>query len=313
MKYCSISWQPLEQGQWHSRTGTHKLSSQLEGISPLPLTAEQQRLEAISRADKMSIQGVQPKLSAVLKVKEGRFEIVDNNGKYILKPPHLLYHHVPENEALTMSLASRYGLQTPLHGLVPSIDGSYTYFVKRFDRRGHSKKVHQEDFAQLSNRARTTKYDSSMERVVEIIAAYCTFPAVERLKLFKRTLFSFVIGNEDMHLKNFSLIILPNKVELSPVYDLLNTSIILPNIKEELALPLRGRKRNLTPKDILVYFGQDRCKLPPKTIDTCLAQMTQVVPQWKTMIAQSYLTHDLKKAYLQLLDERLRRLGCCHN
>src|SRR5882724_11657416 len=111
-----------------------------------------------------------------------------------------------------------------------------------------------EDFAQLSGASRDTKYESSMEKVAKVIDAYCTFPVIEQIKLFQRVLFSFLVGNEDMHLKNFSLITRKTgRVDLSPAYDFVNSTIALPNAKEEMALPIRGKRSNLTRSDIFDY------------------------------------------------------------
>lgn len=205
------------------------------------LSASELREEALARVGKMSIQGVQPKLSAKLKIKNNCFEIVDQGGHFILKPQNEYYPELPENEALTMSLAAHIGIEIPAHGLVYSKDGSMTYFIKRFDRTGHNK-LAVEDFAQLSQHDRATKYNSSMEKVAKIIAQYCSFPKIEWVNLFKLTLFNFLIGNEDMHLKNFSLITRGPKVSLSPAYDLLNTTIAQRHAQEEIALPINGKK-----------------------------------------------------------------------
>lgn len=142
-----------------------------------------------------------------------------------------------------MCLAEIVGLEIPVHGLIYSKDNSMTYFIKRFDRIGANKKLALEDFAQLSGEDRYTKYKSSMEKVAAIIESFCTFPKIEFVKLFKLTLFNFLIGNEDMHLKNFSLITRGSKVSLSPAYDLLNSTIAQKNAEEEIALPIRGRKK----------------------------------------------------------------------
>jgi serine/threonine-protein kinase HipA len=122
-------------------------------------------------------------------------------------------------------MATLIGLEVPVHGLVYSKDSSMTYFIKRFDRLGKTKKLAVEDFAQLSGGDRHTKYNISMEKVIAITNELCTFPKIELLKLFKLTLFNFLIGNEDMHLKNFSLITRGNNITLSPSYDLLNSTI----------------------------------------------------------------------------------------
>ena len=182
----------------------------------------------------MSIQGVQPKLSAVLSVKAGRFDVVDSGGEFILKPPSSSYPELPENEDLTMRLAAAAKVRVPLHGMLWAKDHTRTYFIRRFDRGRKGKKFAVEDFAQLLGKTRDTKYDSSMEQVAKTLD-YCTFPIVEGRELFRRTVFCFLAGNEDMHLKNFSLLTRDGKTTLSPAYDLLSSSLVLSN-PEELAL-----------------------------------------------------------------------------
>ncbi len=125
-----------------------------------------------------------------------------------------------------MTLAEIFGIEVPVHGLVYSKDKSKTYFIKRFDRIGHNQKLAVEDFSQLLGLDRETKYESSMEKVIWVVSTYCSFPKIEFVKLFKRTLFNFLVGNEDMHLKNFSLITRQDRVALSPAYDLLNSTIV---------------------------------------------------------------------------------------
>lgn len=242
MKRCPITYEIIADQASYSKNGLRLLSPQLKNLNPLALSADEQRQEAIMRVGKMSIQGIQKKLSAQLKIKEERFEIVDQYGRFILKPQSNIYAELPENEAISMSLAKTIGLEVPIHGLVYSKDNSMTYFIKRFDRLGHNKKLALEDFAQLLGEDRYTKYESSMEQVIKVIEKFCTFPKIEFVKLFKLTLFNFLIGNEDMHLKNFSLITRDQKIMLSPVYDLLNSTIAMGSAKEEIALPLNGKK-----------------------------------------------------------------------
>jgi serine/threonine-protein kinase HipA len=200
MNRCPITYEDCQGGRY-SLGGLKKLSPRLRSLKDFPFSAEEQVREAIFRAAKMSIQGVQPKLSVRLNVKEEIFEIVDKGGHYILKPQTVHYKEVPENEDVTMRLAKQIGIDVPLHGLLYSKDGSMTYFIRRFDRAGRNKKIPVEDFAQLSGKNRETKYDSSMEQVTSLIEKFCTFPALEKLKLFNLTLFNYLIGNEDMHLK----------------------------------------------------------------------------------------------------------------
>ena len=257
---------------------------------------------------KMSIQGVQTKLSAQLKNKEERFELVDQKGHFILKPQSEYYPELPENEAITMTLAATLGLEVPVHGLVYSKDNSMTYFIKRFDRLGKNKKLALEDFAQLSGHDRHTKYKSSMENVISVIANFCTFPKIEFLKLFKLTLFNYLIGNEDMHLKNFSLITKNQIISLSPMYDLLNSSIAF-DTKEELALPLNGKKSNLRKKDFINYFAIERLGLNQNVINKVLQEIITAIPLWKTALSQSFLSPAMQEKYTLLLDRRIKSLG----
>ncbi len=309
MNRCPLTYEPLQPGEEvYSRQGLQRLARTLTGLDDLPLTAEEQRLEAGRRATKLSIQGVQPKLSAVLRPKERRFEIVDRGGTYIIKPPHVQYPNVPENEDLTMRLAGAAGIEVPVHGLLRGRDGSWTYFIRRFDRLPRGRKVAVEDFAQLAGRTRETKYDASMEQVAKVIEQYTTFPQVEKLDLLRRTLFCFLTGGEDMHLKNFSVITRGRRIQLAPAYDLLNTSIVLPAAQEELALPLNGKKRNLRRKDLLDYFAIERLGLTWTTVNRVVQALDAAAPRWQRWIEVSFLPESLKDVYLRLMTERFQRL-----
>lgn len=198
MNRCPLTYEPLQPDEVvYSRRGLQRLARTLTTLEDLPLTAAEQRLEAGRRATNLSIQGVQPKLSAVLRPRERRFEVVDRCGTYILKPPQAQYPNVPENEDLTMRLAEAAGIEVPPHGLVRGRDGTWTCFIRRFDRLPRGRKVAVEDFAQLAGRTRETKYDASMEQVARVIEQYTTFPQVEKLDLLRRTLFCFLTGGTD--------------------------------------------------------------------------------------------------------------------
>jgi serine/threonine-protein kinase HipA len=310
MKYCPITYELIEDSTQYSQRGLRLLAPALKTLAPIPLTALEQRRQAIASVDKMSIQGVQPKLSAQLKIKEGCFEIVDQQGTYILKPQSDYYPELPENEAITMSLAAIIGIEVPIHGLVYSKDGSLTYFIKRFDRLPYHQKLPTEDFSQLLNLTRDTKYNSSMEKMAELILTshLCSFPKIEAVKFFKIVLFSFLVGNEDLHVKNLSLITRDQKTTLSPVYDLLNSTIAQIHSKEEMALLLRGKKNNLTKRDLLEYFAIERLKLSEKIILKILKEIKQAIPFWKALIARSFLSEKMQEKYLQILQERCKRL-----
>jgi len=308
MNRCPITYEPLADGATYSQKGLKLLHRNLTSLAPLEFTAEQQRQEAIRRAGKMSVQGLQLKLSAVLRITQGRFEIVDRGGQYILKPPSLDFPELPENEDLTMRLAASVDIEVPVHGLLRSVDGSFTYFIKRFDRDGRER-LPLEDFAQLSGESRETKYDSSMEKVAGVIEQFCTFPAIERVKLLERTVFSFLVGNEDMHLKNFSLLTRNQKVELAPAYDFLNSTIALNNPREEMALPLKGKKSGLTRNDFLNYFGRERLQINERVLDDVRSRFAKAMPLWRELLDQSFLSENAKQKFLAILSQRGERMG----
>ena len=157
MSRCSITYEELPVGSSYSIKGLKELNRQLTSLLDLPFTAEEQRREALKRAGKMSVQGLQLKLSAVVNLRGQRFDLVDRGGKFLLKPPSNEYGELPENEDLTMRLAAQAGIEVPLHGMVRSKDGTLTYFIKRFDRVGRNDRVPVEDFAQLTGSSRETE------------------------------------------------------------------------------------------------------------------------------------------------------------
>ena len=303
MNTCPITYEPCGDRKY-SEKGLKLLSRNLTHLEDFPYTQEEQLREAAARAPKMSIQGVQPKLSAKLKVTDGFFEVTDKGGEYILKPQNTLYPQLPENEDLTMRLAEEIDLEIPLHGLIYSKDQKLTYFIKRFDRYGKGNKYSVEDFAQLAGKNRDTKYDFSMEKVATIIDTFCTFPAIEKVKLFKLTLFNFLAGNEDQHLKNFSLITKDNKITFTPFYDLINTTISLSNPVEEIALPLKGKKSRLNKSVFITYWAKERLGLNEQVIEQTLNSIAEKFEIWIKLINKSFLSKEMKEKYITLLDER---------
>ncbi len=314
MNRCLITYEPCE-GRRYSQKGLNQLSPRLTELHAFPYSAEALRKEAAIRMVKMSIQGMQPKLSARLDVKNGIFRMVDTHGRFIIKPAHATYPALPENEALSMQLARRCGIEVPVCGLVTCADGSLAYFIRRFDRVGQKGKVPVEDFAQLAGLSRETKYNYSHEKLIGILDQYCTFPALEKVELFKRCLFNFLIGNEDMHTKNFSLITRNGKITLAPAYDFLSTTTtfltmgVAPNKIEETAITLNGKKRNLSAKQWIDYYGKERLRLPDKTIEKQLGILNAAYPCWQKTIGFSFLPDEQKDILSGLLKERANRLG----
>jgi len=306
MNRCPITYE-LCGSEKYSLKGLAMIAPKLTFLNDLPFSAAEQRQEAANRAKKLSIQGVQPKLSVVISVVNQQFEIVDQFGNYIIKPQNDIFPELPQNEDVTMKMAKVNGLDVPLHGLIYSKDGSLSYFIKRFDRYGRGKKHATEDFAQLTGNSRDTKYNYTMEKLVKVIEEYCTFPAIEKADFFKRILFCFITGNEDMHLKNFSVITKAGKTTLTPVYDFINSSISINNPQEELALSLKGKKSNFKATELLDYYAKERLELTNKTIDSILFDMNKSVSKWTELIEISFLSDKMKEKYLKLMHNRVSR------
>lgn len=306
MNRCPITYE-LCGSEKYSLKGLAMIAPKLTFLNDLPFSAAEQRQEAANRAKRLSIQGVQPKLSAVISVVNQQFEIVDQFGNYIIKPQNDIFPELPQNEDVTMKMAKVYGLDVPLHGLIYSKDGSLSYFIKRFDRYGRGKKHATEDFAQLTGNSRDTKYNYTMEKLVKVIEEYCTFPAIEKADFFKRILFCFITGNEDMHLKNFSVITKSGKTTLTPLYDFINSSISINDPQEELALSLKGKKSNFKATELLDYYAKERLELTNKTIDSILFDMNKSVSKWTELIEISFLSDKMKEKYLKLINDRLTR------
>jgi serine/threonine-protein kinase HipA len=147
-----------------------------------------------------------------------------------------------------------------------------------------------------------------MEQVASVLDRFCTFPAIEKLKLFRLSLFNYLTGNEDAHLKNFSLIRRNEKVELSPVYDLLNSTIVVDS-GEELALPLNGKKNKLKRMDFMDYFAKKRLSLTDKAISRTIRELEDAYPLWMNLLGRSFLSDKRKTVYRELLDRRAQTLG----
>lgn len=313
MMRCPITYQELKSDEEkYSSEGLKKLSPSLKSLQDFPYTMGEQLQEAKRLAAKISIQGVQPKLSAVLDVAQHSFVIAERGGTFILKPQNPLWENLPENEDLTMRLAELVGIEIPLHGMVYCKDGALSYWIRRFDRPSLrnpiKEKLNVEDFAQLSQEDRQTKYKSSMEKVAKVIDQFCTFPLLEQEKLFRLTLFNFIVGNEDMHLKNFSLITRKGQITLSPAYDLLNTTLVMGKAtQEEMALTLNGKKRKFKSEDLIDFYGRKTLGLSVQSLNRILSKIKDCQPLWLELIGKSFLSPAQKEAYIEIVQERLGR------
>ncbi len=309
MNRCPITYEPISANENYSITGLSLLSPHLEFLKPFPYNVDEQLRLASELASKISIQGVQPKLSVKLDVKSGLFVVVERGGRFIIKPQNPMFPNLPENEDLTMKMAASAGIEVPVHGLARGKDNNLFYFIKRFDRLSNNEKLALEDFAQLAGMSRDTKYSYSLERVISLLDTYMTFPIIEKVKLFRLILFNFLVGNEDAHLKNYSLIVRKGKQELSPCYDLLNSTLALGKGSfEESALPLAGKKRNFTKNDFFRYLAGERLDLTRKVISSIAEEMEQSLTEWELLIKASFLSREKQEAYWEIVQERANRL-----
>jgi len=259
----------------------------------------------------VTVPGVQAKLSLHLDKKGGKpskLTLVGLWGDYILKPPTANYSQLPENEDLSMHLAELFKIVVVPHSLIRLKSGELAYITKRVDRDKKGK-LHMEDFCQLSERLTEDKYKASMEQVGKLILKYSSNPLLDALTFFEVTVFSFLTGNSDMHLKNFSLLDYRNGMTgLSPAYDLLSTRLVIPekDDNEEMALMLNGRKRNFKLNDFYV-FGE-RLKLTEKQVQNSLNKFSKQMDNVLNFVDFSFLSADLKESYKELIQKRAERL-----
>ena len=257
----------------------------------------------------VTLTGVQPKLSVeIRKEKKGknRFTIVGMWGNYILKPPFSRFPEMPEVEDLTMHLSDLMGIKTAEHSMIKLKSGELAYISKRFDRL-KSIKLHLEDMAQITEMLTERKYSSSMEKVGKAILKYSDYAGNDAIRFFELTLFCFITGNADMHLKNFSLLKnLDAEITLSPAYDLLSTKILMPEDKEELGLTLNGKKNNLRKKDFGLFA--EKLGVTQKTKEVIINKFISSQQTLNKTIDASFLKDDTKILYKELIEQRLDRL-----
>ena len=266
-----------------------------------------QLAEQVIRAQ-TSLTGVQPKLSLNLNKHEGcsRLTIVGLWGDYIFKPQTDVYPQLPENEDLTMHLAEVIKIRVVPHSLIRLADGKLGYITKRIDRTKNGEKIDMEDMCQLTLHPTEYKYKGSHEQIAKVIKQHCDMPKLDLTNYMQVLLFCFVTGNNDMHLKNFSLYRPLNGYQLSPAYDLINVAIANPEDKEELALSLSGKKSNLKLNDFL--RSATTMGLEANVVLRLIDNMRKAIPKWTSLIHGSFLSEDMKDRYGQIIMSRINRL-----
>ena len=249
MNKCLYCYKPLErEADFHEKCSLDFFGS--KNAPELPYSIDQMAELARKVVERsIAVPGVQAKLSMSL-IKEtqatsnNRLTVVGAlGGGYIFKPPSDKYPEMPQNEHLTMRIAEVFGIRVVPSSLIRLASGDLSYISRRVDRKGEGEKIHMIDMFQITDAF--DKYKSSMERVGKALNNYSDNPLLDILFFFELALFCFLTGNNDMHLKNFSMIESASGWVLSPAYDLLNVTIINPEDDEELALTMEGKKKKI--------------------------------------------------------------------
>lgn len=308
---CLYCYEPLAEGEadYHPRCSRKLFGTPKPPL--LPYTSKEVR----SLADEVirsqtTLTGVQPKLSLdidAMSLSPRRFTIVGLWGRFILKPQTELYPHLPELEDLTMHLAELAKIETVPHGLIRFSDGELAYITRRIDRTLKGEKLPMEDMCQLAERLTEYKYRGSHELIAKLILQYSSVPKLDLVKYWEQVFFAWLVGNADMHLKNYSLYAPDSDAyQLTPAYDLLATALVLPSDTEELALTLCGKKRKLSRAHFLEAMTSSG--LDPKVCEKLFARFQKVLPAWEGCIRQSFLPEEMQEAYVEGIETRALKI-----
>lgn len=308
---CLYCYEPLnKESDFHE-----KCASAFFGTKTAPKIAyslnqmDELAKEVVERS--VAVPGVQPKLSMMLVKETGesietRLTVVDAlGGYYILKPPSNTFTEMPENEHLTMRMAEVFGMNVVPSSLIRLHSGELSYITKRIDRKDTGEKIHMIDMFQITEAF--DKYKGSMEKIGKAIDSYSANTLLDKTYFFDMATFCFLTGNNDMHLKNFSMIEKESGWGLAPAYDLLNVAIVLAEDTEELALTMIGKKHKLTREDF-EQFGT-ALGLSKKQIQATFNRFIKNKPSTFELIEQSFLSKDSKAAYRKVMEERSLQLG----
>lgn len=308
MAKCLYCYKELKEGQedYHPACA-HKLFGVKEAPRLPYVRAQIGELARQVVRSQTTLTGVQAKLS--LDVNRGgknepdRFTIVGLWGRYILKPQTEAYRCLPEVEDVTMHLAEAAKIAVVPHALIRFADGELCYVTRRIDRTPDGKKIAMEDMCQLSERLTEYKYKGSYEQVAKLIKKYSAVPQLDLVNFWEVVVFSWITGNADMHLKNFSLYDNGLGHTLTPAYDLLSTALVMPEDTEELALTLNAKKRKLRRGDFekaIMASG-----ISEKVIANMAKKFRRAAAKWLDIIDASFLPDDMKRQYKKLILSRL--------
>lgn len=305
MKKCLFCYKELNYNEidFHPSCSVKIFGTKIPPILPYSRLEISKLAEQVLRSQ-TTVTGVQVKLSLDLEKDKGnhtqRFTIVGLWGRFILKPQTDFYQHLPELEDVTMHLAELSGIKVVPHSLIRFPDGELCYITRRIDRTSTGEKIQMEDFCQLSEKLTEYKYKGSYEQIAKLIKKHSDSPYLDLANFWEIVVFSFVTGNSDMHLKNFSLFENSDgKYSLTPAYDLISTKLVMPADTEELALTLNAKKRKLTKSDFVV--AMENSGLNGRTIQNIFTKITESKESWFGFIDSSFLPDEMKNSYKKLI------------
>lgn len=311
MKRCLYCYQELAEGEidFHPRCAKKIFGSKTVPLLPYSQEDIHQLAEQVVRSQ-TTLTGVQAKLSLDISFSDNqpkRFTIVGLWGRYILKPPTPQFNHLPEIEDLTMHLAELAKIKTVPHSLIRLADGALSYITKRIDRDAKGEKLAMEDMCQLSGRLTEYKYKGSYEQIAKLIKEYSSVPKLDVVNFWEQVVFSWLTGNADMHLKNFSLYSLrQGHYSLAPGYDMVSTALVMPEDNEELALTLNAKKRKIKCSDFKIAMSNSG--LEEKIIDNLISKFVKVAGKWFEFIDISFLPEKMKEQYKLIIQNKLETL-----
>ncbi len=308
---CLYCYEPITAGaDFHEKCSMNFFGTVVPPTIPYSINQMAELAKSVVERS-ISVPGIQPKLSMSLlkQTKEKadtRLTVVGAlGGQYIFKPPFDQFPEIPENEHVTIRIAEVYGIHVVPSSLIRLASGELSYITKRVDRTDKGEKIHMLDMFQITEA--TDKYKSSMEKVGKALQNYSDNPMLDKIFFFEISVFGFLTGNNDMHLKNFSMIESASGWVLAPAYDLLNVAIVNPNDTEELALSIEGRKKKLV-KEHFERFGKG-LELSDKQIQGVFKRMQKYKPKAIEWIDKSFLSEKMKTAYKNTLETRYKQLN----
>ena len=313
MAKCLYCYKELNEGEKDFHKTCSKKMFGTPSVPELPYTRE--NLTDLAKQvirSQTTLTGVQAKLS--LDINKGgrnetdRFTIVGLWGRYILKPQTDRFAHLPELEDLTMHLAGLAKMQVVPHSLIRFADGELCYITRRIDRTATGDKLPMEDMCQLTERLTEHKYKGSYEQIAKAIQRFSAVPKLDMVNYWEQVVFSWITGNADMHLKNFSLYSKEQgKYVLTPAYDMLSTALVMPEDTEELALTLNGKMRKIKKADFVTSMHASG--LEEKVINNIFAKFTKVKDKWFAFIDLSFLPDEMKESFKVIISEKLKLLA----